>query len=931
MPTEYSGLVVTQPAETAFDTPSGGLLLLDREWRITSMTSGFAHYCAHLDEAALGRNVWEAWPDLVGTDIAAHWQRAMTERHGIGFVARDSVSGRRYAMRVEPTVDGGLTVHCQRLTQQAQQEVLHLDLTRVLQLMARGAPLRDVLDTLVGTIEHQSVSGLIGSVLLLDDSGRHLLLGAAPSLPADYNAAIDGLEIGPTVGSCGTAAYLNRPIYVSDIANDPLWANFRDLALLHGLGACWSTPIVASGGDVLGTFAMYYPEAREPPAEDLELVEMVTRTAAIAIERHRTERALRDSEQHFRLLFEQAVDGIFVADSHGRYVDVNAAGCSMLGYSQQELRELTIVDVIAADEIARLDGEIARLDGGAVASSSWRFRRKDGSTFIGELVARQLPGGRMQAIVRDVTERAAVEAALRASEERFRDLADNIPQLAWIADPGSDGQVSWFNRNWFDFTGTTHEQACGSGWRQVLHPDHAPRVIEKFSQHVRECIDWEDTFLLRRHDGEYRWFLSRMRVIRDDSGAVVRIFGTNTDITQQREMENELRRLADELSQTDRRKNEFLAMLAHELRNPLAPIRNAAQMLRHVDGRRDAVVSASAMIERQIGQLVRLVDDLLDVSRIDRGRIELRRQAINLASVVEQAVESARDLFAAKEQRFSVEMPEQRLSLDADPARIAQVIGNLLHNASKFTPVGGAVRLAVDQHGSEAWVRIIDDGIGLHGDHLDCIFDLFVQVDTSLERSSSGLGIGLTLVRQLVEMHGGAVEVHSDGPGKGCEFVVRLPLQAAAQQATEPASDEPPKAADARCILIVDDNRDSAESLAMLLEFEGHQTHMAFDGPSGLQAAIELQPDLLLLDIGLPGINGFELAQQIRAQPGWGSRAILLALTGWGQDEDRQASRDAGFDGHLVKPVDFTALSSLIASMLDQPPERQHSTGMPQR
>jgi signal transduction histidine kinase/CheY-like chemotaxis protein len=369
----------------------------------------------------------------------------------------------------------------------------------------------------------------------------------------------------------------------------------------------------------------------------------------------------------------------------------------------------------------------------------------------------------------------------------------------------------------------------------------------------------------------------------------------------------------DAMEEADRIKNEFLAMLAHELRNPLAPIHHALQIMRLTGGRGKAVKSAHEMMERQVGQMTRLVDDLLDVSRISRGKIELRKCLVDLASVVNQAVEAARPSITSMHHELTVLLPPQPIHVDADPARLAQVVGNLLNNACKFTTKGGRIRLTAGREGDQAVVRVQDSGIGIATDQLSRIFDMFTQVDASLERSQSGLGVGLPLVKNLLELHGGTVEAHSAGLGQGSEFTVRLPLpiEAPTTLPPQPAISEAP-AMTPRRILVVDDNQDSATSLALLLKLTGNETHTAFDGLEAVETAATFRPDVVLLDIGLPKLNGYETARKIREKP-WGKNIVLVALTGWGQHEDRQRSKDAGFNDHFIKPVSHAALMKLLA------------------
>jgi signal transduction histidine kinase len=375
----------------------------------------------------------------------------------------------------------------------------------------------------------------------------------------------------------------------------------------------------------------------------------------------------------------------------------------------------------------------------------------------------------------------------------------------------------------------------------------------------------------------------------------------------------ERQRAEEELRKADRRKSEFLAMLAHELRNPLAPIRNAVEILRRSGGDQQKINPVTEMMQRQVGQMVRLVDDLLDVSRINRGEIELRREPVELASIVHNAVEAVRPLCQSLDHELTVTLPPQPMYVIADPGRLAQVVGNLLNNACKYTEKGGRIRLSVEREGKQALIRVQDTGIGIAAEQLPRVFEMFMQADTSFERSRHGLGVGLTLVKNVVEMHDGTVEARSAGVGQGSEFVVRLPLLSAP---VPPLPREPsgsnPVATVPRRILIVDDDRDSADSLAMLLKATDHEVHIAHDGLEAVEEAATFQPHVILLDIGLPRLNGYEAARRIREQQRH-KGVTLVALTGWGQEEDRRRSAAAGFDAHMIKPVDFAALTKLLA------------------
>ena len=406
----------------------------------------------------------------------------------------------------------------------------------------------------------------------------------------------------------------------------------------------------------------------------------------------------------------------------------------------------------------------------------------------------------------------------------------------------------------------------------------------------------------------------KVLTVTDPTGQAVALATVSQDVTERRRLEDDLRKLAADLSEADRRKDEFLATLAHELRNPLAPIRNALQMIR-LSPDRQTSEQARTMMERQLAQMVRLVDDLLDVSRISRGKMELRKERVQLAAVVSSAVETSRPLIDHMGHELTVTLPQQPIIVDADLTRLAQVFSNLLNNAAKYTDRGGHIWLTAERQGSDVVVSVKDTGIGIAADQLPRIFEMFSQVDRSLERSQGGLGIGLTLVKRLVEMHGGRIEARSEGLGKGAEFVVRLPVVVGASEPQAPAErDEPPAPKSSLRILIVDDNRDGADSLAMLLQIMGNDTRTAHDGQEAVDVAEEFRPDVMLLDIGLPKLNGYEACRRIREQP-WGRSVVLIALTGWGQEDDRRRSQEAGFDHHMVKPVDPQDLMKLLAEL----------------
>jgi signal transduction histidine kinase/ActR/RegA family two-component response regulator len=373
-----------------------------------------------------------------------------------------------------------------------------------------------------------------------------------------------------------------------------------------------------------------------------------------------------------------------------------------------------------------------------------------------------------------------------------------------------------------------------------------------------------------------------------------------------------LREIAAQLSEGNRRKSEFLATLAHELRNPLAPIRTGLEVLKLADGQPELAAHTRQVMERQMRQLITLVDDLLDVSRITRGKLELRKCRVKLSDVVQSAVESSTPLIHEAGHQLSVDVPQQAIHLDADPHRLAQVLANLLNNAAKYTPEGGQISLTAERQGSDVVIAVRDNGLGIPAELQTRVFEMFTQIDRPVEKGYTGLGIGLTLVKSLTELHGGRVEVRSDGPNLGSEFTVRLPIYVEAQP-TEQLPSFPEAAPSRRLrVLIVDDNEAAIDMLGIIVKMLGNEVRTAADGQQAVGAAREFLPDVVLMDIGMPKMNGYEAAREIRQQS-WGQRMLLVALTGWGQDEDKRRTREAGFDHHLVKPADPSELQRLFA------------------
>lgn len=641
--------------------------------------------------------------------------------------------------------------------------------------------------------------------------------------------------------------------------------------------------------------------------------------------RKQTETAIRESEQRHRLLTSVLTDVPWTRSPAGEFVAPQPAWMHYTGQSWDDCRGFGWADAMhPEDRETVLEGWRHASATGSLYESHGRLWHAPSGAYR-HFVARAVPVTNDDGSVRewvgtctDVHERTRAAQALRESEERFRALADNISQLAWIAD--AHGAIHWFNQRWYDYTGATPEAMVGDGWKDVLHPGHREQIIDGRERALLAEEPWEDTCPMRGSQGTYRWFLSRCRPIHDAGGKLLRWFGTSTDVTERREMEERIQQQADQLADESRRKDEFLAMLSHELRNPLAPIRSAIHVLRvHERGKANPLQQkAHEIIDRQVSNLTKLVSDLLEVSRVISGRIHLNQQAVDLNEVVRHAVETAKPSIDQRRHELVVGLCEVPAWIHADATRMEEIFTNLLNNAAKFTEDGGRIEVhcELDAAASTVRVRVRDTGVGIDAKLLPRIFELFTQADRSLARSAGGLGIGLALAHRLTTLHGGTIEVRSPprGADRGTEFIVTLPHVPGREETTTPrdagtnrtvSSDKTLK------VLVVDDNIDQVTMLSSVLQNDGHQIRTAHTGPNALSEIKRWHPDVVLLDIGLPELDGYEVARQVRADPD--TRATrLIAISGYARDTDVARSRAAGFDVHLAKPLEFSELMKLM-------------------
>jgi len=640
-------------------------------------------------------------------------------------------------------------------------------------------------------------------------------------------------------------------------------------------------------------------------------------------DRREVERALRESEERFRLLVEGAEDyAIFMLDPKGNITSWNPGAERIKGYSAEEIigQHFSCFYPPEKVEAGHPDQELeVAAAKGRFEDEGWRLR-KDGSRFWANVIITALRDERgklkgFSKITRDRTEDLRKESQIHDSEVRFRRLFETAKDGILILD-SSDGKITDANPYITELLGYSTDELIGKElWQIGLFQD-----IEA-SQAAFQLL--QDEGYIRYHDLPLETKSGRKaevefisNVYNVDHHAVIQC--NIRDITERRQLER-AEAQAEALADLHRRKDEFLAMLSHELRNPLAAITNAVQILDLQKDEHPLQEKAKTIIRRQAANLVVLVNDLLEVSRILGGRIQLHQEDLDARGIVQQALETARPLIDQNKHELTVSLPTEPTWLHADALRLEEVIVNLLNNAVKYTPEGGHIWLSLQQEGDRIVLRIRDTGVGIVPDSLPHLFELFTQAPRSLDRSQGGLGVGLAVVRKLVEMHGGTVEAQSAGPGKGSEFIVRLPVLSSPTGRSQILSKEgDERSGSGWRVLVVDDNVDSADSIAMLLQVSGHEVRVVYSGQDALDMAGKYQPDIVLLDIGLPVMDGYEVARRLRNHPEL-KEVKLIAVTGYGQESDRLQSQEAGFDYHLVKPVDAQKLQEVMVAVMKSP------------
>ncbi len=855
----------------------------------------------HTGEAHVGSNV----------RLQLHTERGELDTYYVDFI---------YMALREP--DGrvsGVLIHGVDVTERTRANLLAVGQRGALELAVSDAPLGDVLDLLARTAEEYADGAALAGIQLAAP-GNVLAHAAAPSLPDDLRAALDVLGISPLGGAGGAAAWRAEPVDCPDIATDPLWERCRAEAIDAGLAACRALPILSPAGDVLGAFSWYYRIGAARTSRDDGALALLANTASLVIGQRAEAAARQAAEERSHAILESMTDGFLALDGAWRIGYANAAAERITGLDRSQLMGDVFWDLFRGWQGSAHEQACRRCASSRSATRTEAHIAAWGGWY--EINCFPTPGGGIALYLRDESERRLAEEGVR----RLAAVAEQSSDFIGIFAPSGAGV----------YLNPAGRAMAGIG---IAADIRGARLLDFFSEECRAFVRSEVlpslTGAAQKWEGELR-FAAREAgdavpvyfkgfAVHGADGAHLGLATITRDITEQKRAEDELRRIAADLSEADHRKSEFLATLAHELRNPLAPIRTGLDLLRMTPANAAtaaATAAASAgrvheMMDRQLGQLIHLVDDLLDIARITRGRIELKREPVDLRMAVSMAVESSSALVQAGAHQLQVELPDEPLPLEADLTRLVQVLSNLLNNAAKYTPGGGRIGLRAWREGAQAVVAVTDSGIGISPESIGSVFEMFTQVRSSLDRAQGGLGIGLSLVRRLVELHGGRVQAFSAGRGHGSTFTVRLPLKRGAGELKDHAGAQVADAPTRRLrVLVVDDNLDAAESLAALLGALGHETRMAHDGPSGLAAARAFRPDLALLDIGLPGMNGHELARALRAS-GELRDVTLVALTGWGAASDMTLSHQAGFDQHLTKPVSREALEQAIATAIE--------------
>jgi PAS domain S-box-containing protein len=758
-----------------------------------------------------------------------------------------------------------------------------------------------------------AISGAdFGNIQLLDAESSDLRIVAQRGFPEWWLNFWNNVSKGQ--GVCGTALQCGERVIVEDVERSPIFAGTPALEIQRraGVRAVQSTPLVTRSGRPLGMFSTHWRAPGRPDGRSLRLLDLLARHAADIAERAQNEEALLRHRELLQRVFEEIpVLLVMWEPRFGRFT-LNRHAEEVLGLSTAEANAVDFMSAVypRAEYRAEASAFMQSLQPGF---REWMSRSKGGEDVPIAWANIRLTDETMIGVGVDLRERKRAEEALRASEERFRLLVQRVKDVA-IYMLAPDGTVKSWNAAAEQIFGYREEEIVGQQ-RAVFYTEEDRRSgeprrdLDEAAAHGRcEQESWRI-----RKDGSRFWANVLITALHDDDGKLRGFASVTRDFTERKRAE-ELRASEAALREADRQKNQFLAMLSHELRNPLAPIRNSLYVLDRAAPGGEQARRAKAILHRQVGQLTWLIDDLLDVTRITHGKAQLQHERIDLNELAHRTVEDHRTSFVKSDVRLEVLPAPAEVWVSGDRVRLTQVIGNLLQNAAKFTPRGGKATVAVEADGArgEALLTVQDTGSGIEAEMLPRVFHAFTQADSTLDRSKGGLGLGLALVKGLIELHGGSVSVSSDGPGKGAAFTIRLPFDAVAAQALEERGEG--RASAARRVLVIEDNEDAAESLRQVLELGEHVVDVAYTGREGVEKARAFHPDVVLCDIGLPEMDGYQVARTMRADPELGGVA-LIAVSGYAQPEDVATATEAGFDAHLAKPPSIDTLERALADV----------------
>jgi PAS domain S-box-containing protein len=874
----------------ALDSLTDGMISFDSDCRMTFFNAEAERICELPREEAIGKKWQDVFAGVSGTRLEEQILTCMRERKPVEFENYYEPWDRWYAVKAYPTPDGGCAHFFRDITDQKRAEETIAQNQKILFELVERCPFGIYI-----------VDSSFRITSMNSRSQERAFRNVRPVIGRPFEETMNILW--PPAVAAEIVARFRRtletgePYYSSDFIRPR-----ADIDETEGYE--WELHRIRLPDGEFGVVCYYYDSTQLRRTE----TELARTAEVLAQERERLAIALRTGQM-----------GVYEWTPSRNEVWWSPETFAVFGQDPATFQPTVeaFQELVHPDDRADLWKKTQEaVERRELFIHEYRIRRPDGATrwvFNQSRVAVSESGEieRITGVAVDITDRKFAQQALVESERRYRVLADAMPQIVYIT--RADGQKEYLNEQWRTYTGRT--VAGPDVMKELVHADDLPALFQLWERartagHIFTC-----EFRLRNQCGEYRWFLTRAVPLHDSQGQIVRWFGTSTDIHDRKLVALENARLVEELKESDRRKDEFLSILAHELRNPLAPLRTGLELLTLSQDDPEVSSQARAIMQRQLEHMVRLIDDLLDLTRISRGKITLQRQVLSMADVLQSALETSQPLIDERNQQLKLDLTPEELLVNGDSTRLSQILSNLLNNAAKYTEQGGRIRLSLRRHGDQAEVTVEDNGVGIPLSMQAHVFDMFTQVDRTIEKSQGGLGIGLWIVKQLTELHGGDIHVQSAGPGQGSCFTLRLPLAGDTDQprisnGTAPGT----RTTDAWTILVVDDNRDAANSLSQLLQKRGHQVSVAYDGEEAIRVAETCRPDAILMDLGMPRISGYDACRQIRSRLS-GRPVVIIACTGWGQPADRQRSTSAGFDLHLVKPLNVDLLEQSIRTI----------------